>query len=108
MIWRSSIISCPLTQTFSIPKEGLRELPSDELCIYIRPFSQLFNGYGNSTANDDQDGFEFSKFRCAVIRDRERCSASRLYYYPVIGKESQACEYSSTIRDHDAVKKILL
>ena len=57
-------------------------------CIFIRPFSQLFDGCSNSTADDDQNGFELFKFRCAVIHDRERCSASRLHYYPVIGKES--------------------
>ena len=89
---------------------GAIETPteSDGLCIYIRPFSQLFDGYGHSTANDDQNGFEFFKFRCAVIHDRERCSASRLHYYPVIGKESLACEYSGPIRDHDATKRMLL
>jgi hypothetical protein len=89
---------------------GAIETPteSDGLCIYIRPFSQLFDGYGNSTANDDQNGFEFFKFRCAVIHDGERCSASRLHYNPVIGKESLACEYSGPIRDHDAAKRMLL
>jgi hypothetical protein len=81
---------------------------SDGLCIHIRPFSQLFDGYGNSTANDDQNEFEFFKFRCAVIHDRERCSASRLHYYPVIGKESLACDYGGPIRDHETAKRMLL
>ncbi len=89
---------------------GAIETPTEsgELCIFIRPFSQLFVGYGNSTANDDQNGFELFKFRCAVIHDRERCPARRLHYYPVIGKESLACEYSGPIRDHDAAKRMLL
>lgn len=78
------------------------------LCIFIRPFSQLFDGFGNSTADDDQNGFELFKFRFAVIHDRERCSASRLHYNPVIGKESLTCGYSGPIRDHDAAKRMLL
>ena len=49
----------------------------------------------------------FFKFRCAVIHDRKRCSASRLHDYAVIGKESLACEYSGPIRDHDGYSKAI-